>query len=53
MAAGSASEIEYHLLLARDLGFLVEKDYGGLVEQTFEVKKMLTGFPQSLRTSGC
>ena len=27
IAAGSASELDYHLLLARDLGFLSESDY--------------------------
>jgi four helix bundle protein len=27
VAMGSASELEYHLLLSRDLGFLTEADY--------------------------
>src|ERR1700689_5776992 len=27
IASGSASELDYHLLLARDLGFLPDKDF--------------------------
>src|SRR5262249_55247999 len=39
IAMGSACEVEYHLLLARDLGFLSEADYGVLDSQTVEVKR--------------
>ena len=30
IASGSASELNYHLLLSRDLGFLPDIDYGSL-----------------------
>lgn len=41
IAQGSASELEYHLLLARDLGYFNERDYEDLVHATNEVKRML------------
>jgi four helix bundle protein len=34
IAMGSASELEYHLLLARDLGFLGDSDYQRLAGET-------------------
>jgi four helix bundle protein len=45
---GSACELEYHLLLARDLGFLAERTYGSLNLQVAEVKRMLTGLIRRL-----
>jgi four helix bundle protein len=48
IAMGSASELEYHLLLASDLNLLNAADYAGLANQTSEVKRMLTGFHQKL-----
>jgi four helix bundle protein len=48
MAMGSASELEYHLLLARDLGLIVSKDYQALHERTTEVKRMLAALLQKL-----
>ena len=38
---GSASELEYHVLLAKDLDFLALKSYEHLQERLVEVKKML------------
>src|SRR5712692_1476821 len=43
VAGGSASELEYHLLLAHDLRLLGEDDYRNLDSQVTEVKRMLTG----------
>jgi four helix bundle protein len=43
IATGSASELEYHFLLARDLGFLSPEEYKKLDESTLEVKRMLCG----------
>jgi four helix bundle protein len=43
MALGSASELEYHLLFARDLGLLPKSAYEELIAATIEVKRMLTG----------
>lgn len=52
IAMGSASELEYHLLLARDLDLLNESDYEGLRSETTGVKRMLTSFIQKLRADG-
>jgi four helix bundle protein len=41
IAAGSASELEYHLLLAKDLGLISAESYKVLDQQTTEVKRML------------
>lgn len=49
IAMGSASELEYHLLLARDLGFLNSSDYERLTSEVTEVKRMLTSFIQKLK----
>jgi four helix bundle protein len=38
---GSAVELEYHLLLARDLGYLNQACYEGLQSRTQEVQRML------------
>ena len=48
IARGSASELEYHLLLARDLKLIQPNDYQRLAEQTTEIKRMLTVFVQKL-----
>ncbi|MBV8452682.1 MAG: four helix bundle protein [Deltaproteobacteria bacterium] len=48
IAAGSASELEYHLLLARDLDLIDLCDYQNLAEQTVEVKRMLSALLQKL-----
>jgi four helix bundle protein len=49
IAAGSASEAEYHLLLARDLGWLEPKTYDRLQTDVSEIKRMLTSFIQKPR----
>jgi len=49
MAAGSASELEYHLLLARDLKLLQTPDYQRLSDRAVEVKRMLASLMQKLR----
>jgi len=46
---GSASELEYLLLLARDLNLLKPDEYPALSEATTEVKRMLTGLLQQLK----
>jgi four helix bundle protein len=49
MAAGSASELEYHLLLARDLKLLQTPDFERLSGRAVEVKRMLASLMQRLR----
>jgi four helix bundle protein len=48
IAAGSISELEYQLILARDLGYLTESEYEQLTSETIEVKKMLFAFIHKL-----
>lgn len=40
---GSATEVEYQLLLSHDLGYLNDGDYRRLNRQTDEISRMLTG----------
>jgi four helix bundle protein len=51
IAAGSASETDYHLLLARDLGYFDETAYKPLLDQVSEVKRMLNSFERTLRNN--
>lgn len=44
IAMGSASELDYHLVLCRDLGFLKTDDYEHSSKGLTEVRKMLTSF---------
>ncbi len=48
---GSASELEYHLILARDIGLLAEHDHHTLAAELVQVKRMLTAFILRLRTA--
>jgi four helix bundle protein len=48
IAAGSACEAEYHLLLARDLGYLDEAIHRELDQNVNEVKRMPNTFVQRL-----
>jgi four helix bundle protein len=50
-AAGSASEVEYHLLLAKDLGYLSPEVCADLGDSTREIKRMLSGLIQRLKRS--
>jgi four helix bundle protein len=49
IARGSASELEYHLLLARDLDLLPVLEYQRLNEQLEEVQRMTATFIKKLR----
>jgi four helix bundle protein len=49
IAMGSASELEYELILAHDLAYLNQEQYTMLVTQLIEVRKMLNSLIQSLR----
>lgn len=53
IAMGSASELEYHLLLAHDLNLLKTSHYDLLARDVIEVKRMLTSFIQKLKTINC
>jgi four helix bundle protein len=49
IAIGSAYELEYQLLLARDLGYLSTADHTALNSALFTVRKMLHAFHRRLR----
>jgi four helix bundle protein len=49
IAMGSAREVEYHLLLARDLKLIASSDCEELTQRTTEVKRMLAGLIQKLK----
>ncbi|HXG83836.1 MAG TPA: four helix bundle protein [Pyrinomonadaceae bacterium] len=52
IAFGSASELEYHLLLALDLKLLDSASYKDMEALLVEIKKMLASFIQKLRSDG-
>jgi len=49
IALGSASELEYHILLAHELGYLDKSQYESLNNSATELKRMLTSFIQKLK----
>ena len=42
IASGSASELDYHLLLSRDLNYINDSEYQRLGKQLLEFRRMLT-----------
>ena len=49
IATGSASEVEYLLLLSHGLGYLSQEEYSQLEKDSIEVKRMLYGFGKALK----
>lgn len=47
-ALGSCNELEYDLLLARDLALLTAESYSGLIGQLEEVRRMLIRLVQRI-----
>ncbi len=52
IAMGSASELEYLLILARDLNYLTDEAYQEMQTQLIEIRKMLNAFIQRLKGGG-
>ncbi len=52
IAAGSASEVEYQMLLACDLNYIQDETYRELNQQVNEVKRMLNSFIRKLTANG-
>ena len=50
-ALNSASELEYHLLLAHDLSLISVSDFESLSSRTVEVRKMLHGLQNTVITA--
>ena len=52
VSAGSASELDYQLLLSRDLGFLDDRAYLELSTELTEIRRMLTALIQRVKKTG-
>ena len=52
IAAGSSSELESHLIVAREAGIILESDFAALVSQTIRVRKMLFALIRRLSAEG-
>ena len=50
IAMGSASELEYELLLSTDLGYLPPENGAAIAAQIIEVKQMLSSLLKKLKT---
>lgn len=50
IAMGSASELEYYLLLSRDLECLLPESYESLAQSVVEVKPTLTGLIRRIKS---
>ena len=49
IAMGSASELEYQMLLSHDLKYIPDVEYQKLNSNVTEIKRMLTAFIQTLK----
>ncbi len=48
-AMGSATELECHLLICKDLGMINDGDYGDYHQKTVQVKRMLSSLIERVR----
>ncbi len=48
IALGSASELEYQLLLAHELGYIAAPDYESTAPSVIEIKRMLVGLRRGI-----
>ncbi len=48
IACGSVNELEYHFLLAKDLGYLSSSDYNSTHEQLLDLKRMLVALTRKV-----
>jgi four helix bundle protein len=51
IARGSTNEVEYHLLLAKDLDFLTAEEHKDLEAKVLEIQRMLASLVQSLKVT--
>jgi len=51
IALGSASELEYQLILSNDLAYIDTTTYDELIAETIEIKKMLSAFILKLKAN--
>ncbi len=48
IACGSANELEYHFLLARDLGYVASENYARAEKELLELKRMLVALTRKV-----
>lgn len=48
ISCGSASELEYHLLLAKDLGYIEQTNYTSAQERLLTLKRMLVALTRKV-----
>ena len=51
VSKGSCAETKYHLLLAKDLGYISETEYQDLNNRIIEISKMLSSFINFVKSS--
>jgi four helix bundle protein len=51
ISLGSAAELEYQLLMARDLSYLPPEEYEALRQRVVDIRKMLTAFIRTIDRS--
>jgi len=51
ISMGSASELEYLLILAKDLGYLPENTFQSMTNDLVEIRKMLNALIQKLKAT--
>lgn len=49
IAIGSANEVEYQLILSKDLGYIPQEEYSNCTGNIQEIRKMLTSLYQKIR----
>ena len=49
IAAGSASEVEYEILLAKDTGFITIEQFNSLSKEICEIRSMIKKYMSQLR----
>ena len=50
MALGSVTELQNQLMVTKDVGFIANKEFQGLAEQTVKVHKIINGLIKSSKT---
>ena len=50
IAQGSAFEVRYQMILAKDLGYLSPMEFGNIESQLLSISRMLTSFHQTLKS---
>lgn len=50
ISIGSATEVEYEILLAHDLEYINEEEYKHLSEETITVRKMIVKYQSELKS---